>query len=66
MDAARVPGLVSYVNVPRLIGALVSGQMATLWELQSVYGILDAYNLLEIMLVDGHNERKARAVATKK
>ena len=66
VDASRVPGLIGYVNVPKLIGALVSGKMATLWELQSVYGILDAYNLLEIMTVDDHNERKARAVLTKK
>jgi hypothetical protein len=39
--------------------------MASMWDLQSVYGILDAYNLLEIMTVDDHNERKARAAAAK-
>ena len=61
MDASRVPGLIRYVNVPPLIGALVSGDRATLWELQSVYGVMDAYNLLEIMMVDEHNERKAKA-----
>lgn len=57
----RIPGLITYQNVPPLLGALVSGGMASLWELQSVYGILDAYNLLEIMTVDDHNERRARA-----
>ncbi len=61
MDAQRIPGLIQYQNVAPLIGGLVSGGMASLWELQSVYGILDAYNLLEIMTVDDHNERKARA-----
>lgn len=59
MDAADAPpGLTNYVNVPRVIGALVSGGMATLWELQSVYGIMDAYNLLEIMTVDTANQRR--------
>jgi hypothetical protein len=47
------------VNTPKLIGALVSGRFATLIELQTVYGILDAYNLLEIMTVDNVNHRKA-------
>lgn len=57
--ADRTPGLIDYVNVPKLIGALVSGRMATLIELQMVYGILDAYNLLEIQTVDNVNHRKA-------
>ena len=34
--------------------------MATLTELQTVYGVEDAYNLLEILQVDIYNERKAR------
>jgi len=63
VDAQRIPGLIRYENVPPLLGGLISGGMASMWELQSVYGILDAYNLLEIMTVDDHNERKARAAA---
>ena len=62
----RTPGLIDYVNTPRLIGALVSGGMARLIELQTVYGILDAYNLLEIMTVDGVNNRKAMKHAKRK
>jgi len=54
------------VNTPKLIGALVSGRMATLIELQTVYGILDAYNLLEIMTVDNVNHRKAVKHAKRK
>jgi hypothetical protein len=50
-------GLAEYENVPTLIGALVSAKLATLHELQTVYGLEDAYNLLEILLVDRHNER---------
>jgi len=30
--------------------------MATLYELQTVYGSEDFYNLLEVMAVDQHNE----------
>lgn len=58
-------GLVEYVNVPRIIGALISSGRATLLELQTVYGMGDAYNLLEIVAVDGYNTRKAQEKATK-
>ncbi len=53
--------MIEYINVPRLIGVLVSAKMATLAELQETYGVEDAYNMLEILLVDQANERKARA-----
>jgi hypothetical protein len=33
--------------------------LATLHELDTVYGIEDAYNLLEIIAVDNANEREA-------
>jgi hypothetical protein len=38
----------------------VSAKMATLIELQTVYGTRDAYELLEILMVDQANERKMR------
>jgi len=47
--------------VPRVIGTLVSARVATLHELQSVYSIEDAYNMLEVVTVDNHNERVLRA-----
>jgi len=31
--------------------------VATLAELQSTYGLEDAYNLLELVAVDAHNQR---------
>jgi hypothetical protein len=34
--------------------------MATLYELQEVYGVEDAYNLLEILAVDRHNQNIIR------
>jgi hypothetical protein len=54
------------MNTPKLIGALVSGGIARLIELQTVYGILDAYNLLEIQMVDGVNHRRAMKHAKRK
>lgn len=62
----KTPGLIDYVNMPRMIGALHSGKYATLHELQTVYGILDAYNLLEVMTVDNVNHRKAVKHAQRK
>ncbi len=47
--------LIEYVNLPPIIGALVSSRIATLHELQTVYGVEDAYNLLEVVGVDNHN-----------
>lgn len=50
-------GLIEYVNIPRVIGALVSANRATLHELQTVYGVKDAYDMLEIVAVDNYNHR---------
>jgi hypothetical protein len=37
---------------------IVSDGKATLHELQSVYGVRDAFNLAEVISVDVHNRRK--------
>lgn len=50
-------GLIEYLNVPTLLGMIVSGGAATLAELQSIYGLEDAYNLSEIIMVDAHNRQ---------
>jgi hypothetical protein len=44
--------------VPRVIGTVVSADKATLIELQSIYGVKDAYDLLEVILVDATNQRR--------
>lgn len=44
------------MNVPAIIGTVISKRLATLAELQSVYGVKDAYDLLEICTVDDYNE----------
>jgi len=50
--------LVDYANIPKIIGILVSNKMATLHELQTYYGTESAYDLLEILSVDNHNDQR--------
>jgi len=38
---------------------IVSRRHATLHELQTVYSLEDAYDMLEVIRVDNHNERVA-------
>ena len=52
-------GFADYVNMPRSIGAVISRGLATLTELDTVYGAEDLYLMLEIISVDTHNERIA-------
>jgi len=47
-----------YANVPKIIGVIVGRRLATLHELQTIYGEEDAHNLLEIIAVDSANERE--------
>jgi hypothetical protein len=44
------------VNVPRTLGAVISGRLATQVELDTVLGVEDMYNLLEIQNIDAYNE----------
>ena len=66
LELGRIPGvgqkkaLAEYVNVPAIIGTLVSRKMATLHELGTVYGTEDAYNMLEIVTVDAYNDALLR------
>ncbi len=46
-----------YANVPRAIGMVLSHKMATLHEMQTVYGVEDVYDMIEIILVDSHNQQ---------
>ena len=39
-----------------MIGTLVSRRVATLCELQTVYSTQDAYELLEVVQIDAHND----------
>lgn len=44
------------MNISPIIGVIVSRKLATLHELQTVYGSEDAYDLFEIIRIDNHNE----------
>lgn len=41
--------------MPPIIGTLISARVATLHELQTVYGLRDAYDMLEVVAVDRYN-----------
>jgi 4-diphosphocytidyl-2C-methyl-D-erythritol kinase len=43
--------------VPAIFGTIVSRRMATLHELDTVYGTQDVYDMLEIIAVDNANTR---------
>lgn len=45
-----------YPNVPRTIATAISAKVASLNDLQTVYGLEDMYDLLEIAIVDSHNQ----------
>jgi hypothetical protein len=49
------------VNVRPVIAALISSNMATLHELQTVYSVVDAYDMFEVLNVNNHNAAVARA-----
>ena len=45
-----------YANVPRTIGMVLSHKAATLYELQTIYSLEDVYDLIEVLMVDNHNQ----------
>lgn len=47
---------VDYRNVPISIGTILSRKMATLHELDTVYGTQDCYDLMEIIIIDSYNK----------
>lgn len=53
---------ISHVNVPGPIARVLSNRLrlATMAELQTVYGVKDLYDMLEIIAVDAYNEYLAR------
>ena len=53
---STVVGLVNYENVPATIATIVSSKLATLYELDTVYGTEDLWRLLEINTVDNYNQ----------
>lgn len=46
------------------MGMIVSSGHATLNELQTVYGVRDAYDIVELINVDAYNRREAKKART--
>jgi len=49
-----------YANISPILASVISSKLATLYELQTVYGLEDCYNLLEIVIVDNYNNRQEK------
>ena len=47
------------MNVPRVLATVIRSRLATLHELDTVYGTRDLYDFLEIITVDAHNDAVA-------
>ena len=52
-------GFAEYLNLSAVIGTLLSKRMATLHELDTVYGVRDVYDMLEVITVDDYNNALA-------
>ena len=55
-----IAGLAEYRNLPNTIGAVVSAssdKAQTLVLLDTVLGLGDVYDILEVLSVDGYNQR---------
>ncbi|CAK8736469.1 hypothetical protein SODG_000182 [Sodalis praecaptivus] len=50
-------GLVEYPNVPHTLGTVMSAGKASKVDLDTVLGVQDLWDLLEIIRVDAHNAR---------
>lgn len=46
----------SYPNLSPQIGVVVGSKLATLYEVQTIYGSEDLFDLYEVILVRLHNE----------
>lgn len=55
--------LTSYVNVPPMIASVVNSRLATLHELETVYGLEDLFDLLEIIIINIANQQKKNKMA---
>lgn len=56
----------TYVNVPPLIASVVNSRLATLNELQTIYGLEDLYDLYEIVIIKIANQQKMNKKAREK
>lgn len=45
--------------MPPSCAAVINARLASKLELETVYGLEDLYDLLEVLAVDAHNQRAA-------
>lgn len=53
--------MIPYANSPGIIATIVSAKLATLHELQTIYGPYDAYRMLEIHRIDQLNTNRIQS-----
>lgn len=61
-EGGQKAATVSTANVPDVIYSIITAGMATLAELQTFYGVNDAYDMLEIISVNNANKLVAQNV----
>ena len=54
-QVGKTKRLVEYQAAPKTIATAISSRLATLNELDTVYGVQDLWTLLEIYAIDQHN-----------
>lgn len=52
-------GFAEYLNISAPVATLLSKRMATLHELDTVYGVRDVYDMLEVVTIDDYNNALA-------
>jgi len=50
--------LAGYVNISPMIGSVINSKLATLYELDTVYGTEDLFDLYEVIIIKIANEQK--------
>lgn len=55
-----------YVNIGSMIGTLIASRVATLYELQTVYSLEDAFDLYEAIAIPKYNEWKRYEIESQK
>ncbi|MGF6444395.1 hypothetical protein QF002_005206 [Paraburkholderia youngii] len=51
----------AYANVPHSIAFAISSGLCRLHELQTIYGLEDMWDLIEVHSVNIHNQNKVRS-----
>ena len=47
--------IIEYTNIAPIFATVISARMVTLHELDTVYGLEDVFDMLEIIAIDNHN-----------